>query len=359
MQDRINRKECVSGQEEDKENKIETANKKETIKSKEISRRLEESQTAYLQRAGDLVTQKIKKEEGILFDVSRAREEDLAKEVVEEIEEIVTQAAREQKSIIDLTENNKAIKGIESSIGYHHRGDLTDSDSFDTTERGRKFFETQKGKGASKRETYWNTLFFPYNTEATRTLAKQMLDDKKIVLLGGGRSRLAGELQENGIVPASIVNIDPFVESVEVEADPVIPLNATAENFIERMSEQGIETADEVWAEYSVPAYLEDPKEIQQLIQNIDELLAEGGSARIWPIQVGGGGDDADLLTRKNALMESLEKINQTNKYEIVLYKAAGRHGFILHKVKSQEKETQESDDWKKIGEIEKVINSL
>ncbi len=357
MQDKINKNKQLTNKIFEAEAKIEAGNGKEA--EKEINRKLTESQAAYLQRAGELVTQKIKKDKGFLFDAGRAQEEDLEQEIIEEIKEIVAQATEEQNNILDLAENDKAIEGIKGVIGYHNKSELANSSSFDTTERGRKFFEIQKGKGASKRETYWNTLFFSYNTEATRVFAKQLLNDKKIVLFGGGRSRLAEEFKEKGIVPASIINIDPFVENIEEGADTVISLDATAENFIEKMSDQGIESADEIWAEYSAPAYLEDPKEIQQLMQNIDGLLAEGGSARIWPIQVGGNGNDNDLLERKNSLVDALEKLNKTNKYEIILYKAAGRHGFILHKVKSQEKELQERNDQKKVGEIKKKIESF
>jgi hypothetical protein len=357
MQDKINSKKETVSYQNDREKNLEVANEKEV--DKEMDRRLYESQVAYLKRAEKIVTQEIKEKKGILFDVSRAQEEDLPKEIIQEIEIIVNEAAREQTDIIDSAENNKAIEDIKNAIGYHNRGELSDSDSFDATERGRKFFEIQKGGGASKRETYWNTLFFSYNTEATRALAKQLLDDKKIVLLGGGRSRLSEELKINNIIPESIANVDPFVENIEVGADSVISLNAAAENFTEKMNELGIETADEIWAEYSVPAYLEDPKEIHQLMKNIDKLLANGGVARIWPIQVGGSGDDKKMLERKNALVESLEELNKRNKYEIVLYRAAGRDGFLLHKTKLIEEESQNSSDQRRVEEIKNSIKGF
>ena len=322
----------------------------------DIKRSLNESQASYLQRAGESVTQKMKEKEGMLFDPGRLQEKDLPQDTLDMIKEITTEALKPQEIACDLSKNEEVIENLEGRIGYHDKGDLTDSDSFDETQRSRKFFEIQPGKGAAKRETYWNTLFFPYNTEATREFAKKTLDDKKIVLLGGGRSRLNEELQENGITPREITNVDPFVENVEEGADPVIPLSASDEDFIENMREQGIDSADEIWAEYSVPAYLEDPKEIQQLIQNIDELLAEGGSARIWPLEVGGRGEDSDQTARKDSLINSLKNINATDKYEIVQYESAGRPGFTLHKLAPSKEELQKKEDQERIEEIRKEL---
>jgi hypothetical protein len=305
----------------------------------DIKRRPRESQIAYFHRAGELVTKKLnsKKEFGPFFDPNRSQERNLPQDVLNMIESIVLEALRvlklEEDCIADPLINEEIIKDIESNISYHDRGKLTDSDAFDATERRRRFFEIQPGQKAAKRETYWNTLFFPYNTQATRAFAKEALDGKTIVLLGGGRSQLKKELAKNNIAPREVVNVDPFSENVEEGADTVIPLSASDDDFIDRMLQKGVMSADEIWAEYSVPAYLEDPKEIQLLIRNIDALLVEGGSARIWPLEVGGRGEDKDRITRKDALVRSIKNINAMGKYEIILYKAAGRPGIIFHKL--------------------------
>lgn len=319
-------------------------------------RRMKESQISYLQRAGEQVTKKLKESFGTLFDPSRLQEKDLPQDVLNMIENITIKALESQESFANSIKDEGAINDIEGSIGYHDRGELKDSDSFDKTQRSRKFFEIQPGKGAAKRETYWNTLFFPYNTPATRAFAKKTLDDKTIVLLGGGRSQLKKELAENNIVPREIVNVDPFVENVEEGADTVIPLSASDDNFIDKMREEGVTKADEIWAEYSVPAYLEDPKEIQLLIQNIDALLAEGGSARIWPLEVGGRGEDEDRTARRDALINSIKNIYATDKYEIIPYKAAGRPGIILRKLAPSKEELQKKDDQEKIREIREKL---
>lgn len=342
------------------ENKVESAPKNESMPPAEIPREAKESPASYLARASESINQKIISEKGRFFDVGRAQEADLPEGVREMIANAMEESLKPQEAVLDSLKNEKVIEAVEAAVGFHNKGDLADSASFDKTQRKRKFFEIQPGFGAAKRETYLNTLFVPYNTEATREFVRKTLDDKKIVLLGGGRSQLGLELRENNIAPREIVNVDPFVENPEAGADQVIPLSATAENFSEEMSARGVENADEIWAEYSVPAYLEDPAEISQLFKNIDALLAEGGSARIWPLEVGGSGDDSAKLERKNALVKSLKELNKTNKYDIALNEAPGRGGCLtLNKLKPSPLELQKREDQKAIQKIREEIETL
>lgn len=305
---------------------------------REIVSRPEESQASYLWRMGDFILKKVGEKGGKFFRPVCIQEKDLPEDILNIIKNIIIEALKLQENVSNPLENKRIIELMGGVIGYHNISDLSDSDSFDKkTMRNGSFFTPQpKTRG----ETYWNTLFFPYNTKDTREFAKKILDNKTIVLFGGGRSRLKEELQKHNITSHKIINIDPFVENIEEGTDPVISLNVADENFIKKMREQGIESADEIWVKYSVPAYLKDPKEIYQFIQNIDRFLNFGGNARIWPIQVSEKRDkDWGWLERKNALIKSLENINETNKYKITLYNAggfynaAGFYGFILHKL--------------------------
>ncbi len=278
------------------------------------------------------------------------REEYLSQEELSIIEESMEEALKPIETVYNPSKNEEVIKKIEEKIGYRDkRENYTDSNSFDNTQRNRKFFEIQPGKGSAKRETYWNTLFFLYNTKATREFAKKILDNKTIVLLGGGRSQLKQEFKEHDIIPRDIINVDPFVDNIEEAADPVILINAADKNFIEKMHLQGIDGADEIWAEFSVPAYLDDPEEIKQLMQNIDLLLVPGGTARIWPIKVSGEGENLDQIARKNALMDSIKDIIKTNKYEFILYESAGHSGLIFHKLAPSTKDLQNIQDQNQI----------
>ncbi len=336
-------------------------NVEQTLEGANIERVSGESRDTYLWRAGEMVRKKMNGalgtpgKRGVFLDRGGEREKDLPEDVIAMIEHITFEALKPQQDYVNLFKNEKAIEGIERKVDYHDKDHLVGSGPFDTTNRTRKFFETQSS-GQSRKETYWNTLFFPYNTKSTRELAKRILDGKTVVLLGGGRSQLKKELSQNDITPSEVINIDPFVENVEEGADKVIPLSATSPNFMDRMNSEGIVKADEIWAEYSVPAYLSDPGEISQLFKNIDVLLAEGGTARIWPLQVGKSGEDEDRIPRKNALVDSIKEINATGKYEIILYQTAGRHGVTLHKLDHSRENLRKASDEERIRQIKNQL---
>ncbi len=313
--------------------------KSENTLRPELVRHPDESQSSFLFRSASAVTEAIRAERGgdLTFDAYRITEQNLSPKAKEIIVQ-VTAEARKHVTAERPVDNSETLRSIEQSIGVNTK-EATNEGEFERTQRGRRLFEIQPGKGSSaKRETYWNTLFFPYNTEATRGLARELLTDKTIVVLGGGHAHLKEEMLKNGITPKEVLNVDPFVSTPESGSDSVIPLSATNERLPETLRERGIERADEIWAEYSVPAYLKDPSEITALFQNIGTLLAENGSARIWPLAVSTG-SEAEIQSRKTALVESLTKLSASGKYEIAKFEAAGRAGVFLRRVGEEIKE--------------------
>ncbi|KKW12823.1 MAG: hypothetical protein UY50_C0003G0028 [Parcubacteria group bacterium GW2011_GWA2_49_9] len=306
----------------------------------ELIRHPDESQSSFLFRSASAVTEAIRAERGgdLTFDAQRITERDLSPKAKEIIAQ-VTVEARKHATAERQIDNSGTLRSIEQSIGVNIKEATTEGE-FERTERGRKLFEIQPDKGSSaKRETYWNTLFFPYNTEDTRALAREMFTNKTIVLLGGGQARLKEEMSTHGITPKEVLNVDPFVSTPEAGADPVVPMSATDERLPETVRERGVEKADEIWAEYSVPAYLKNPAEITSLFQNIAALLAENGSARIWPLEVSNGSEE-DIQLRKKALMEAIKRLDASGQYELTKFDAAGRAGILLRKRadESQEK---------------------
>ncbi len=303
----------------------------------EVVRHPDESDSEFLFRAGKEVTKQIGEETGSkVFDPYRILENALSprtKGMIAQVMEEARQHGTRERSI----DNSEALRSIEQSIGVNEKKATTE-DEFERTQRKRRLFEIQPGKSSASRETYWNTLFFPYNTEATRGLARELLTDKTIVVLGGGHAHLKEEMLKNGIIPREVLNIDPFVSAPELGADPVVPVSATDVGLSEVLRGRGIEKADEIWAEYSVPAYLKDPSEITALFQNIDTLLAENGSARIWPLEVSTGSEE-EIQLRKTALMESLTNLCAGEKYELVKFDAAGRAGVFLRRMDEGTKE--------------------
>jgi hypothetical protein len=302
----------------------------------EVARQGEESREAYLVRADKIIMSLIKEQsgQGLLFRPSKTSEGNLSLEVNMLIKKATTEMMRESVSVVDQKKNAYTLELITEEIGAHeHITKPDDSESYDKTERNRKFFEEGAQKGG---ETYWNTLFLSFNTRDTREMAQEILKDKTIVLLGGGRARLKEEMLANGISPKEVLNIDPFVSDVEPGADEVIPVSATDEGLPKILAGRGIEKVDEIWAEYSVPAYLDNPTDIKQLFKNIDQLLADNGSARIWPTMIRGG-TEAEVNIRKVTLMEALNELSVSGKYEIVKFDRSGRPGFTLHKIRNKE----------------------
>jgi hypothetical protein len=299
-----------------------------------IERGASESQAAYLIRAAELVSAGIREMTGgLLFDPYRVTEARLSAAAREQIARVAEMARGDAPAIADPTEMARTLEKIAAAVEIHSNSktSLPDSEAtFDETERRRRFFETRPGGRTAGRETYWNTLFFPYNTAATRSLAQDMLRDRTILLLGGGRARLGEELARYDITPARLLNVDPFVDQVEAGADPVIPVSAADAALAEKLNAL-VGQAAEIWAEYSVPAYLDSAAEIQRLFHNIDRLLAEGGHARIWPTAVKTGTPD-EVNDRAAALMSSLEVLAGTGGYTITAFTAAGRPGFTLRK---------------------------
>lgn len=310
----------------------------------QLLRQPNESQPVYLFRVGKEITAFLSTSR--VFDVNRVTEASLSDTAKELIGVAVQEAGRAAEAPIqvDAARNEEALKRIEGKIGVHSVAaaeDPHDTNTFDKTQRNRMLFEIQPGRGSAKRETYWNTLVFAFNTAETRALAKKMLDGKSVLLLGGGRARLGEEMRHNEITPKDVLNADPFVENVESGADAVVPVSSADETLPARLQEQGMEQADEIWAEFSVPAYLDRPEEIIGMFQNMDTVLAAGGTARIWPLEVKRGTPE-EVDARKEALQASLRELVKMGNYELITYEAAGRMGITLRKAEQQKKAPSE-----------------
>jgi len=275
---------------EDAESEIRSVIGSESGGQDEITRHLGESQAAYFERASNLATVFLEKTRGKFFDPYRLREDDLTDNEKSYIAALMREVAHDDRQGIgeqEKRDTEKDLKIIEQSLSAHNFPVVSDYGKeaseavFERTARRRKLFEVEGSKGSGKRESYWNTLYFPYDTKDTRAAAKDIFDGKTVVLLGGGHSRLREEMEQNDISPREVVNVDPFVSDPEPGADTVVPVSASDTGFIEALRQRGIVEADEILAEYSVPAYLETADEIAQMLRNIDSLLAEGGFARI------------------------------------------------------------------------------
>lgn len=316
--------------------------------SPELFRDTGESQDAYLWRSAGEMRKTMP-----YANIEKMTEDELPEGVEESIKQIAAQASLENIHGTRVEERSEEDwQKFRHTISEHFIGEYSDSDGFDKTIRDRGFFRFNSNKSKS-RETYWNTLFFSFNTKETRELAKKMLDEKKIVLLGGGRSELQKELQANNIHPESITNIDPFVENPSPDADEIVSVSASDKALAANIPEEYRGRVDEVWAEYSVPAYLQDEEDIRQLMTNVDMLLAPGGVARIWPVMVGGAAEGGSV-SRRESLYESVRDLVEKQGYELVTYTACGRPGMNL--IKPKESPAEKLTDEERIAQAMKVL---
>ena len=88
-----------------------------------------------------------------------------------------------------------------------------------------------------------------------------------------------------------------------------------------------IEKADEIWATWSVPMYLETAKDIENLFENIDYLLALNGVLRIHPLYLLDFKKDGHEMfdraekfeIRKSAWIKAVSNLLKTDRYNMYI----------------------------------------
>jgi len=234
--------------------------------------------------------------------------------------------------LLNNKENERCLNDIDISISSRNMSwDLNEKSKhedrinfFSETNQERSFFPSRYKKDNIY---YSGSLFNVHsNSPEAREYLKNKLDGKVIYLLGGGKS-VNDLLQDNQINPKQIVNIDPFISEEDIEKNKKgfyrsIPERADSKNLIEKINNEKIELADEIWASYSVPFYNESVEEIDNLISNIKGLLKEGGNCRITPIST-------QNEKAKQAMLYNLKQIVDSKEYNI----HANKDTLIIHKI--------------------------
>ncbi|MDR1027477.1 MAG: hypothetical protein LBL46_03620 [Rickettsiales bacterium] len=110
------------------------------------------------------------------------------------------------------------------------------------------------------------------------------LAGKSIKLIGGGASPVLTQLEENGIFPTAVVNIDPFAPPQDNPRQTLI-----RENFFDYDGWK--DQDDEVWALYSLPHYSYTEIQVKKFYAKAILGLAPGGHLRVYPIAAGLGID--------------------------------------------------------------------
>lgn len=146
-------------------------------------------------------------------------------------------------------------------------------------------------------------------------------------MLGGGDS-INDLILDSDIKPSMVVNIDSFIKFEDKNKNDrknykSIVLGAESQEI----KTLEVEKADEIWATWSVPIYLETAKDIEDLFKNIDHLLAVNGIVRIHPLYLldfkREGHEMFDRAekfdVRKNAWIKSVSDLLRTERYNMYI----------------------------------------
>lgn len=228
---------------------------------------------------------------------------------------------------IDKLKNALAETRVESVRESYDLDSDDRIDFFESTHRRRDFFS--KGKKHNL-QSHSLTLFgipkaFQDSIESEKYF-HSLLDNKNIYLFGGGDS-VNDLLASEKYKPKNIINVDPHLKFENISknkrnAYESISISAADKNLQTEIILKGLPHADEIWANYSVPCYLQSYSEIKNLIENIDSLLAINGIARIHPISIHynieSGEDDPNQ--KIEAFIESIKKLMRKGNFNISIF---------------------------------------
>ncbi|MDD3284672.1 MAG: hypothetical protein PHZ07_03705 [Patescibacteria group bacterium] len=259
------------------------------------------------------------------FGMSKLKEEDLSKIFANAMEISEDDDFNKEK-------NQQYLNSLTISSGGGFVNDQ--KDNFDDTGRERVFYKDAKinTKLSDRCAHYCSSMFFvpKINVQEQKEYIQSCVNGKNIYLLGGGYS-CQDLLSSTDFKPKSITNIDPFVDEEKISEIiknskvqyNLLKIDASSENLVEELKNRGIGKADEIWASFSVPMYLDDENQIKLLFDNISLLLNKNGKCRIYPIQLAKT-NGSDFESRVSAIKESLQKIVDTKKFNINIFKMAG-----------------------------------
>jgi len=177
-------------------------------------------------------------------------------------------------------------------------------------------------------------------TEEGKEYLHSQLDNRTIFLFGGGDS-IKDLLKSDEFKAKKVINFDPFIKEESVDKNPngiyeSKMISASDKKVREMTDKNEIPKADEVWATYSVPFYLDSSNDIKELITNMSEVLNEGGNARISPIAVQSSEKDTENFeTRKKALVDSVKSLLDSPDYNVTIFNDTLK----IHKIKKEIKQ--------------------
>lgn len=239
----------------------------------------------------------------VLFTKSLDRTIDNASQVVEYIDakSPLSTEDRESRSSVTLAHLRTESLRLSAPVPAGSEG----KELYDLTQRDRKMFEAG-ATGASKHESYATELFAGSLGPEIIDHIVENLDGKVVFNLGGGNSKISEELAVHG-AQTEVINVEPYASDKAKNPnegyDHLLEVNPAKADFFEK-SELPEHSADEIWAVYSVPAYLGTAEEVTNLFDNITALIKPGGVVRISHLGIVGASEGDPRIT---ALTNQLE----------------------------------------------------
>jgi hypothetical protein len=184
-----------------------------------------------------------------------------------------------QTKMLDIFDDSQNTLGFSDKLSFKN----SKIDLFKQTANRRRF--------VGPTDSLYKPLFKIYDQEnpEIKKYLKEHIDDKVIVLFGGGNSA-KDLISGTDFNPKALINIDPYVvedswdESNKKEKYTSIKLPSESKELSDMIQKNEIPQADEVWATYSVPMYLESEEKIFDTFKNMDAVLKNGGMIRITPL---------------------------------------------------------------------------
>lgn len=255
--------------------------------------------------------------------------------------------------VLDELEFNGSARAYNDNIPGSNIKDQYDSiNYFNKTNQERAFFPTKFKKDSFP---YSLSLFevTNINSSEAKQYLKRKLDNKKICLLGGGKS-MQDLIESDLVKPEIIVNVDPFLDKEEISKNiknnyRSLEMRANDPDLADILKKEGLDTFDEIWASYSVPFYNTTKEQIDNLFNNIDKILSEGGNCRITPLNT----QNEECVAEIN---RKLKEMNDAEKYNFYLLDDT----LIIHKLKTEIKKeigiNQKEKDQHRIDDLKKEL---
>ena len=126
-----------------------------------------------------------------------------------------------------------------------------------------------------------NDRFFDDYKDDLR-FSEDSLNGKRIIFVGGGRSKIKLSMDNRGIKPKSVLNIDPYLCDGTIDDDDKI-FKFVKEDFTKT---NYINACDKLLAEWSLPAYCETLEQLFAFWQKGVTATAAGGDMHVYPCHI-------------------------------------------------------------------------